>query len=294
MYRGEVAYSLSELTDAERQEALTEVQKTHLKAPMESIELMFVIEGVTRSFTHQMVRQRTAVYAQESMRFAVKEEAWTDITSLPPSLAGTKPFGGTDTSYAPSANKRQRMRDAWDDAIMQAEAAYKYLISEGMPAEDARGLAPHAMTTRLVYKTNLRNLMEHAGNRLCTQAQFEWRIVLMGIVKAIRNYVPTIGDGPDRIYGDTDRWQFQAIADSAIFRPVCYQLGRCPFKANVDRACSIRDRVDAFADHGVKSDHWGQDHKVGNGERWLSGINPAEWLVDPSAARATSGGAGHD
>jgi thymidylate synthase ThyX len=45
-----------------------------LKAPLEAIDFHFMVEGVTRAHTHQEVRQRTAVFAQESMRFAVKDK----------------------------------------------------------------------------------------------------------------------------------------------------------------------------------------------------------------------------
>jgi hypothetical protein len=149
------------------------------------------------------------------------------------------------------------------------------------------------MTTRINYVTDLKNLAHHAGNRLCTQAQFEWRLVFIGMVNAIRNYSSGTSwdDGLD--HGE---WQFEHIADSALFRPICYQLGRCPFKASFDRACSIRARVDDFASYSVPSSEWGPESIVHSHAdlRKLEPINNAEWLLDPAAARHTSGGAGHD
>jgi hypothetical protein len=152
---------------------------------------------------------------------------------------------------------------------------------------------PHAVTTRLNMIIDLRNLAEHAGNRLCTQAQFEWRIVFLGIVNAIRNYTPDFSwNGVPRVSADEweerYRWQFEMLADSALFRPVCYQLGRCPFKASFDRACSIRERVDNFASHGIPSSEWSTQYPAG-----LPAIQFKEWLADPAAARQTSGDAGH-
>src|SRR5262249_824845 len=72
MYEGKVVGDLSTVSDTQRKHYWQESFKTHLKAPWESIDFHFMIENVPRSFTHQIVRQRTAVYAQESMRFAVK------------------------------------------------------------------------------------------------------------------------------------------------------------------------------------------------------------------------------
>src|SRR5205085_233882 len=85
MYEGKPTYDMSDVTDEERIHYSQQVQKTHLTAPLEFVKFHFFVEGVTRSFTHQLVRQRTAVYAQESLRFAVKDnfaaEAYT-----PPSI----------------------------------------------------------------------------------------------------------------------------------------------------------------------------------------------------------------
>lgn len=263
MYEGKPTYSLYDVTDDERRHYFDQAQKTHLKAPLEAVKFHFFIEGVTRSFTHQLVRQRTAVYAQESLRFAVKENI-IDEVSLPPSLAGTTPLTSEMAGFLPDANKQQRWRNRWDECVMEIQSTYDYLVNDGMPAEDARGLLPHAIATRANYVTDLRNMIDHAGNRLCTQAQFEWRIVFLGIIQAIRDYNMGLGD--------SERWQYEQLATSSLFRPVCYALGHCPFQASFDRACTIRGRVD---------------------EGRFNEIDPAEWMLDPAAAR-TQGGAGHE
>jgi flavin-dependent thymidylate synthase len=279
MYKGIPTYSMADITDEERLQFFQDSMATHLKAPLEAIKFHFFIEGVTRSFTHQMVRQRTAVYAQESLRFAVKEEL-ADEVSIPPSIAALA--------------KHHPTRQEWDKAVDQANKTYNFLVANGIPAEDARGLMPHAVTTRLNYVTDLRNLAEHAGNRLCTQAQFEWRSVFLGIIKAIREYTPDFGwagaseEQAKEQWEARYRWQFQAIAESALFRPICYQLGKCPFKASFDRACTIRQRVDTLSANGVPSSEW---HTSIAGDLHISN---REWLLDPGAARLVSGGGGHD
>jgi flavin-dependent thymidylate synthase len=235
MYEGRVIRDLSELDDVDRKRYWEQVQKTHLKAPLEAIDLHFMVENVTRAFTHQMVRQRTAVYAQESLRFAVKE----DIAARPgPLIADDK-----------------GARTLWNNHIERTWLAYKQLIAHGMPAEEARGLLPHDTLTRLNYKTNLRNLAEHLGNRLCTQAQFEWRLVAAQIKQAIRDY-----QGP---LLSLHEWQFELIANSDIFRPVCFAMGRCPFQADFDRGCTIRERMDNEQAHLVRTDEWLADPTAG-------------------------------
>lgn len=234
MYEGRVVRDLMELTDDDRRRAWEQANATHLKAPLEAVDLHFMVEGVTRAFTHQMVRQRTAVYAQESMRFAVKE----DIAARPGPLTATDPAARKD----------------WEQAVEAVWLAYKTLIAHGVPAEEARGLLPHDTLTRLNYKTNLRNLVDHLGNRLCTQAQFEWRMVGTGIVQAIAEY-----RGP---WEGAD-WQWRHIASSGLFKPVCFAAGRCPFKADFDRGCTIRGRMDSGRQDEVRDEEWMTDPTAG-------------------------------
>ena len=312
MYKGEVVRSMDDVTRDEREEFLAQILKTKLKAPLEAVNLHFMVEGVTRSFTHQMVRQRTAVYAQESLRFAVKEDMGEGV-ALPPSIAGTtgelsNPEITVDEEVWGRASKPEQMRAIWDGAVEHVDVAYNRLVNMGMPAEDARGLLPHNITTRLNYVTDLRALQDHAGNRLCTQAQFEWRMVWLEFIKAIRRYCTNPVHGSmsydqHRMSSHVcDNWQWNAIAD--IFKPVCYLTGKCEFRADFDRACTIRDRVDANHNIGRSSVEWDQeyDHVVGNpivagvGPRsvvrdedqspvFIGAIQPAEWLLDPAAAR---------
>ncbi len=242
MYEGRVIRDLGVVTDEERIHYWSESFKTHLKAPWEAIDLHFLVEGVSRAFTHQMVRQRTAVFAQESMRFAVKEK----IAARPGPII---------------ASKRQT-REAWEDAIENVWEIYNGLIGAGIPAEEARGLLPHDTLTRLHYKTNLRNLADHLGNRLCTQAQFEWRMVATALRQAIYAHGERYFSADDPSKTSNSNWQFRTLAGSSIFQPVCFSLGRCPFNADFDRGCTIRERVE-------------------RGEFDL--IEEAEWLADPKA-----------
>lgn len=309
MYKGEVARSLRDVTHAERREYVEQLLSTKLKAPYEFVKFHFLIEGVTRAFTHQMVRQRTAVYAQESLRFAVKEDM---PVGLPPSLAGTE--GGRVSWEERDFTEAERQREHWDNAVRVVGREYNKLVSLGMPAEDARGLLPHNTLTRLHYCTDLRALLDHAGNRLCTQSQFEWRLVFAKIAEAIREYNPyaalslqaqNMGDDSWQFIDHaaaSDQWQYEAIAD--LFRPVCYQTGKCEFKADFDRKCSIRSRVDANAEIGRAPAHWPNEHDAVQGSPIVSGVGPesvvrdednrpvfigairaAEWLLDPGAAR---------
>lgn len=276
-YEGQFVHDLSEITDEERKRYFEQVQKTHLKAPFEFVQFHFLIEGVTRGFTHQMVRQRTATYVQESTRFAVKEDM---PVGLPPSFAGTE-RRRQEFRHQERDSDAQKQRDVWDRAQDRIKSAYDNLIATGVPAEDARGLLPTNLLTRIQYRTDLKSLIEHGGNRLCTQAQFEWRTVFSKIVEAIRNFPTQGGRGSTFL---KDSWQYEKISN--VFRPICYLTGKCEFKADFDRKCSIRERVDQFSAHGIPSSRWeyGGEKLYGDGSR-TQPIFPAEWLLNPGAAR---------
>lgn len=305
-YKGEFVSSLAEVTDDERRYYLTEVQKSVLAMPLESVHFHFRITGVTRGFTHQMVRQRTAAYSQESTRFAVKDDvpvglppSIQQIPSLEERIAELKkrmpPMTTDDELYrliCDGRSKEEQWRDVWDATVAGIEDAYNLMVNSGMPAEDARGILPTNLLTQINYITDLRGLKEHAGLRLCTQAQFEWRQVWAQIVAALREYgqnqlyMVRDLDGVESV--ESSEWQFNALAD--LFRPICYYRGSCQFQADFDRKCSIRDRVSSFAEHGIPSTEWETEHNVaaGTGDyrtKMILPIFPAEWLLDSSAAR---------
>lgn len=285
IYTGGVYRSLAEVTDDMRREALVEVRKNKLQGPLESIQFHFLLEGVSRAFTHQIVRGRRAFYAQESLRFAVVEgEDWQDRVATPPGYEFWTP----------------EQKSEWHDAVHFSEVSYRQLVNSGIPAEDARGLMPHAMTTRIHWVCSLRELLYVAGVRLCTQAQFEWRSAMASVVQALREragYAPNAAGRAtylrprfDGVQGPSfDGWQFDEMAN--LLRPICYQEGACGFKSKYDRTCKIRERVDAFEREGVSPEHWGsmqkdmpQSAEDGSDSRpWR--IDPAEWLTDPNAAR---------
>lgn len=345
-YVGDFRESLAMITDDERRHYLAEIQKTALAMPLEPVNFEFMFRGVTRGFTHQLVRQRTASYSQESTRFAVKSGV---PVGLPPSLQGTNPrawhenwkegfnaaidmrLGGKDEQLARQAapkyaeeyaykhtSQRNRWRYKWDQMMKGVAEGYNELVNDGMPAEDARGSLPTNLLTQINYNTSLRGLQDHAGLRLCTQAQFEWKQVWGGIIKAIKDYGKAqtywvqidqknlMASGTRTRNGHIEQelssaWQFEALAN--IFRPICYKTGKCEFKADFDRKCSIRNRVDEFAANGVSSENWhidnytipvkadpvffSADSMMPNRmtTKSFDAINPAEWLFDPTAAR---------
>lgn len=272
-------------------------------------------------------------YAQESMRFAVKEDF---PTQLPPSMLGTLsrrewrereldtfPLKGSSpldfqkrSGLEPTeemwrqyedgwleyeeryASKMQRARFSRDETIAACKEGYEREIALGVPAEDARGVTPHAIVTKINMAISLRALKDMAGQRLCTQAQFEHREVWNGIRKELIRYggekkysvKEYEEDGFNDLYVSySSLWQYEKLATK--FLPICYQTGSCKFGSDFDRFCSIRDRVNLNTAAGRRSDKWHLpllvETKKPNGEMEeqvaAPAIHPSEWL-DPRAA----------
>jgi flavin-dependent thymidylate synthase len=268
-YEGRVIRNLSDVTEDERRKCLDDMGKTVLNGPLEAVQFHWQIEGVTRSITHQMVRSRASFFAQESLRFAVPEGEWWKEIPRPPWLSKAE-------ESSPSVIM-------WKRAMIQAQQTYEYLLDQGMPAEEARGVLPHDMPTRIHWVMDLRTLLAEAGKRTCTQAQFPWRLIFGGMAQALRTFDDEL---PER----RDQWQFREIAKR--LRPVCFQTGSCGFMAAFDRSCKIRGRVDAFARNGVDPKYW-TTARTEDGELIedvdgapFQAINDFEWAADPSAARS--------
>ncbi len=106
------------------------------------------------------------------------------------------------------------------DAHVEYEGAMEYLSATmekleemGIPREDIALLLPLGMTTRVVDKRNLRNLIDMSRQRMCNRAYWEFRNLFRDICIALTNY----GEEWGRIV-------------NTQFMPKCKTLGFCPEK----------------------------------------------------------------
>jgi flavin-dependent thymidylate synthase len=125
----------------------------------EFVDYTFMIEGVTRAFTHQLVRTRTASFAQQTMRILDVSEGmgWDYLTG--PSI--------TD-DITPDYHK----------VMYDIGIAYKSMIKKGAKIEDARGVLPTNILTNIVMKINMRNFVDLIHKRSSPRVQAEYRDVL--------------------------------------------------------------------------------------------------------------------
>lgn len=149
-------------TDAQRAEHLAYMRDT-IKSSWEFVDYTFDIQGVSRAFTHQLVRTRSGHYAQESQR--------------------TVDVSGAEVLRPTFATVEQEA--VWMDAEELVMGAYTVLQRNGMPAQDARGILPTNVTTNIIAKFDLRTLHEMAKVRLCVRTQGEYQQVFRLMREAV-------------------------------------------------------------------------------------------------------------
>lgn len=124
----------------------------------EFVEYKFLIEDVTRAFTHQFVRTRTGSYAQQTMR-VLNVNGWT---------YGTGPSIEADVG----------LKSDYSSAMQDISATYDALIRAGAKIEDARGVLPTNIHTNIVAKFDLRTMADTARKRASSRTQGEYRDVM--------------------------------------------------------------------------------------------------------------------
>lgn len=147
---------IKDWSEEKKQEELDYMLKT-IKSSWEFIDYTFVLSGVSRGFTHQFVRTRQASYAQQSLR-VVSKEGFDYV--VPERLKQVENF---------EALKLYRQ------AMENVNEFYEKLLDMKVPVEDARGILPTNICTKIVAKFNLRTLHETAKSRLSPRAQHEMR-----------------------------------------------------------------------------------------------------------------------
>lgn len=136
----------------------------------EFVDYTFMIEGVTRAFTHQLVRTRTASFAQQTMRVL-------DVK-------------GWQYSAGPTVLDDDNRQRVYDGTMAYISEQYDSLIRMGAKIEDARGVLPTNILTNIVMKINMRNFVSMVRKRTSPRTQGEYRDVLIEMTAEATRHHP--------------------------------------------------------------------------------------------------------
>lgn len=125
---------------------------------------------------------------------------------------------GFDYVIPDSIRNDEKRYEIYAEAIHQINKALVKLEDLGTPREDSALLLPLGMTTKIVDKRNLRNLVDMSHQRMCNRAYHEYRKLFSDICMAL--------------YKVSDEWAW--IVDN-LFVPKCDYIGYCPEKKSCGR-----------------------------------------------------------
>ena len=143
----------------------------------------------------------------------VIREWYTSLGGAPTRLqASTRYIDYSDFDYiTPSSLKTDVEKDIYNNVMYVISKAAQALEKRGVPREDIGLMLPLGMTTRIVDKRNVRNVMDMSRQRLCSRAYWEYR-------ELMKNYL-------DELSKYSEEW---ATLIPMIMMPKCDMLGYCP------------------------------------------------------------------
>ena len=162
---------LEQILEQPKSWKLEELKKASMTIPSswEFVNYTFLIENVTRAFTHQFVRTRTASYAQQTMRIL-------DVSEGP----------GWSAKKGPTVLQNKIASERWDNLMSEINSAYRDMISSGVSIEDARGVLPTNICTNIMASMNMRTFVDLVRKRSSLRVQEEYREVIAKMVERVR------------------------------------------------------------------------------------------------------------
>lgn len=214
--KGEMHTNMHDISDEQAISLVRDLKKTALAGALETIDLLFQMENVPRSLTHQLVRTRVgATYHQESLRFTTRKD-------------------GFDYDIGPTVLKDEQAKFIFKDLMSADAEVYKKLVESGVSTEDARGVLPIATLTKVGVKYNLKTLIHAANVRLCYQSQGHWKSIFQQIKTEVSTKIHPV------------------LAE--FLEPICSSTGRCEYKSMFDRVCPIEQTLIANTCKGCSLD----------------------------------------
>lgn len=121
-----------------------------------------------------------------------------------------------------SIKKNETAKTEYITAMDNILNSLQKLENAGVPREDSALLLPLGMTTKVVCKHNLRNLIDMSRQRMCTRAYHEYRKLFKDLCGALSEY--------------SDEWKY--IVEH-YFMPKCEYTGFCREKNSCGRKPKI-------------------------------------------------------
>ena len=144
----------------------------------------------------------------------VIRELYTHIGGSPTRLQASTRYvdyqKGFDYVVPPSIEEKKDAQEEYYKVMHETVLHMQKLEALGIPREDIAMILPLGMTTKIVFRTNLRNLVDMSHQRLCSRAYWEFRNLMRDMMKVLSEY--------------SDEWKY--LVDN-YFKPKCEITGNC-------------------------------------------------------------------
>jgi thymidylate synthase (FAD) len=167
-------------------EYLENIKKQGHGSVLEHANYSLLLEGVSRSLTHELVRHRAGfAYSQLSQRYVDESEA---NFVMPPAIIGDEAL---ETAWRAQMDAAQKAYVALVESLMQRYAWVGDKIHRRkMAREAARGVLPNSTETKIVVTGNARAWRTMLELRASEGAELEIRRCAVGIVRILQEEAP--------------------------------------------------------------------------------------------------------
>ena len=164
--------SIPKAQPASEKNFIYRITKSGHHSVIEHASATFRITGVSRSFTHQLVRHRLCAFSQRSQRY-VNEKNFTFVEPE-------------------SIREKTEAHELFEWFIAEAKSVYCKLQELGTKNEDARFVLPNAVQSEIVISANFRELRHILCVRCDRHAQWEIRNVSLQMLRILKEQAPSV------------------------------------------------------------------------------------------------------
>lgn len=168
-----------------------------------------LISGHGRTWEYPQVYMIIDGYSARVVR-----ELYTHIGGAPTRLQASTRYIDYQKGFPyvtpPGIAENSQANEIYQNAMNDIVKGMQKLVELELPREDIAMLLPLGMESKVVFRTNLRNLVDMAHQRLCSRAYWEYRQLMRDMKMALSDY--------------SEEWK---VLTECYFVPKCEEYGYC-------------------------------------------------------------------
>jgi len=156
---------------------------------LEHASATFLVSGVSRSFTHELVRHRHLSFSQLSQRYV--DESESDFV-IPPIIRGDKELEDLVLTCCVKCRETYKEIVRKLDDKLSKDTSMTKLERRKRAREAARSVLPNATETRIVVTGNFRAWREVLTKRLDPAADMEFQLFSSSVLDILNSICPQV------------------------------------------------------------------------------------------------------